>query len=403
MTKTYDVAIVGAGPGGSAAAHYCAQSGLDVLLLDKADFPRDKTCGDGLTPRALKILEDMGIFDQASQSGFQINGLELHARSGAKIFAPIPEHSEYPNHLLVVPRLKLDDIIRRRAIKSGAHFESPVRVRNIEHEDSFVRILAHKAKQKQSYKAKVVIIAIGANIRLLQELDLLNHSPTMIMAARVYFENVANLTNNLQIHFSDVPIPGYGWIFPTSKDSANIGIGYWPKRFGKNKPSSPSVELKKFLSSLANSNILANSQMQGKIKGYPLRIDFNKSKTYSERILLIGESIGLVSPLTGEGIDFALQTGNIAAEFILANIEKNIFSEKMLINYDQILRDKFSALFKALERINQVFFNQSLLDKVLYASESRENIRKAISDAMMASGNPAEMLTLRTLFQVILS
>ena len=148
MTKLYDVAVVGAGPGGSAAAHYLAKSGLDVLLLDKSDFPRDKTCGDGLTPRALHVLDDMGILPEVRKVGYRINGLELHARSGIQLQTPIPDHPIYPNHLLIVPRLQLDDIIRRRAIQSGAHFESPVRIRGVEYENDSIRLLADKGRQR---------------------------------------------------------------------------------------------------------------------------------------------------------------------------------------------------------------------------------------------------------------
>ena len=184
MESMVDVAVVGAGPGGSAAAHYLAASGKNVLLLDKSDFPRDKTCGDGLTPRALDVLRDMNILDEATQAGFRINGLELHAKGGATMSARVPDHPVYPNHLLIVPRLKLDDIVRHRAIASGAHFASPVRVQNLKTEKDGVTIFADRDGKPVQYRARVAILAIGANMALLKQIGLLKHEPRTIVAVR---------------------------------------------------------------------------------------------------------------------------------------------------------------------------------------------------------------------------
>ena len=184
MSDLYDVAVVGAGPGGSAAAHYLAQQGRAVLLLDKSDFPRDKTCGDGLTPRALDVLRDMGILEDAERAGFRINGLELYAKGVDTMFAEIPKHPVYPDHLLIVPRFKLDDLIRRRAVESGAHFESPVRVGNLQYEQDHVLLLAEQDGKAITYKAKVAILAIGANMSLLRDIGLLKRLPRTIVAVR---------------------------------------------------------------------------------------------------------------------------------------------------------------------------------------------------------------------------
>src|SRR5690242_4734770 len=105
MTDTHDVVIVGAGPGGAAAAHYLAKRGLDVLLLDKASFPRDKTCGDGLTPRALGVLDDMGLLNELLRIGCRIKTMEIVAPGGGSVAAPLPQSSHGHDYALVVPRL----------------------------------------------------------------------------------------------------------------------------------------------------------------------------------------------------------------------------------------------------------------------------------------------------------
>src|SRR5437588_13023329 len=127
----HDVAIVGAGPGGAATAHFLAQRGLDVLLLDRSEFPRDKTCGDGLTPRALRVLDAMGILSEVMRHGQAINGYEVIAPNGQRTNATI---TSQPGGL-VIRRTVLDNLVLQRAIASGAHFRGGVTVSHIEPSD----------------------------------------------------------------------------------------------------------------------------------------------------------------------------------------------------------------------------------------------------------------------------
>src|SRR3982075_2924401 len=116
----HDAVIVGAGPGGSATAHFLGRRGLDVLLLDRAEFPRDKTCGDGLTPRALRVLDQMGILAAVTQQGCAVDAYAVVAPNGRETSAPITAQ----HGALVVRRFVLDDVIQRQALASGAQFES---------------------------------------------------------------------------------------------------------------------------------------------------------------------------------------------------------------------------------------------------------------------------------------
>src|ERR1700738_214757 len=118
----HDAVIVGGGPGGSATAHFLSRRGLDVLLLDRAEFPRDKTCGDGLTPRALRVLDEMGILAEVERTGCRVGAYEVVAPSGRDTSA----HITAAHGALVVPRRKLDEIILRRAVESGAQFAAGV-------------------------------------------------------------------------------------------------------------------------------------------------------------------------------------------------------------------------------------------------------------------------------------
>ncbi|MDA1329634.1 MAG: geranylgeranyl reductase family protein [Chloroflexi bacterium] len=400
MGHLYDVAIVGAGPGGSAAAHYLAQSGMDVLLLDKSEFPRDKTCGDGLTPRALHIISDMGILDQATEAGFRINGLELHARAGNSMHVPIPNHSEYPDHMLVVPRVGLDDIIRQRAVKSGAHFESPVRVRGLQNLPDRIRI---HTDLSTTFEARVAILAIGANMRLLQDLNILERPPQMILAARAYYEGMNGLNDRVEAHFAHVPLPGYGWVFPISATAANVGIGYWPSNLPwRKKSASIRVAMDNFLRNPRLAPRLEGASQQGPVKSYPLRIDFATAPTYAERILLVGETAGLVSPLTGEGIDFALESGQIAAEFLVETFARGEFTRSAFAAYDSILRRNFQSIFRFLGLARRLYVNPLLMGRTIAMSEKRPELKRMLVNVLMSQQHPAGLITPHFLRHILL-
>jgi len=399
----YDVAIVGAGPGGSAAAHYLAAQGMDVLLLDKAEFPRDKTCGDGLTPRALHILEDIGILEEVTAAGFRVNGLELHARAGNMMKASVPDHPDFPDHMLIVPRLKLDDIIRKKAISSGAKFESPVRVRGVETLADRVLIHADRSSHTHKYQARALILSVGANMRMLQDLGILNYSPTVLLAVRAYYEGMSDLTDHIQVHFAKVPLPGYGWVFPISESGANLGVGYWQSRLPWEKaPSSARKAMADYQLNPKLQNMLKGAEQVGQIKSYPLRIDFDTAPTFAERILLVGESAGLVSPLTGEGIDFAMESAKIAAGFLINTFASGDFSHQAFSGYDDLLRKKFQRLFRSLNNVRRLYLNPLLMSRAITVSQKRSEIKNLLVNVMLSQRHPSEILNPRVVRNILL-
>src|SRR5689334_17543629 len=149
----HDVAIVGAGPGGSATAHFLAQQGLDVLLLDRSAFPRDKTCGDGLTQRALRVLHQMGILQDVQRLGCPIDGYEVVAPNGSRTTSRI---SSEPG-ALVIRRTVLDHLILQRAISSGAMFKSGVTIEKVEPHANAVAL----ETPGETFMARHAVIASG--------------------------------------------------------------------------------------------------------------------------------------------------------------------------------------------------------------------------------------------------
>lgn len=400
QSPAYDVAVIGAGPGGASAAYYAARRGQRVLLLDKATFPRDKTCGDGLTPRALHILDDMGVLAQAEDAGFRVNGVSVFARHGATMQAGVPHHPEFHDYLLVVPRLRLDDILRRRAIEQGAQFEGNARVMRLAADENGMNIHAEVNGEPMVYRAKVVVAAVGANIGFLREMGLLHYAPRPIVAVRAYYEGLQNLGDHIQAHFEEVPMPGYGWIFPTGLASANIGLGVWREQ--ARETGSLRAALARFVASPRLRSLMQGATQVGAVKSYPLRIDFTSASTFGERVLLVGESAGLVSPLTGEGIDFALETGKLAAEFLQTRFAANDFSRSALAGYDRILRSNFQSMFRFLGYLRKVYVNPLLMDRIIKLCDRAPEVRQMFVSILMSQQHPAALLQPRILSKVLM-
>lgn len=375
MSKIYDVVVVGAGPGGSAAAHYLARAGLDVLLVDKFEFPRDKTCGDAMTPRALTVLEDMGLLAALRRTGCHIRELEIFAPRGHSTVAPIPEHPGRPDYALIVPRLILDNAIRERALASGAAFAGGVHVTALEPNGREVVIRQRGERSAAPIRARLAVVATGANVSLLLRSGLLPQAPPLMLAARTYYEELSGLQRRIQFRFDGVPLPGYGWVFPVSDSAANVGAGFFTTgRTARPLPATPGIALENFVRIPPLRALLAGARQAGPVKGFPLRVDFATAPTFGQRVLLVGEAAGLVNPLTGEGIDYALESGKIAAEHVIRLFAAGDLARPDLAAYDELLRRRFQRLFIFCTRLRNLFMRPLFLNRLIKASARRADL-----------------------------
>lgn len=367
----HDVAIVGAGPGGSSTAHFLAQRGLDVLLLDRAEFPRDKTCGDGLTPRALRVLDDMGILGEVQQKGWPIDRYEVVAPNGKRTTAA--------TQALCIPRLQLDEMILRRAVASGAEFRGGVTVERVEPASGAVTIHA----RHELLQARFAVIATGAATGVLTRSKILPKQPRAMLAARAYFSDLA-ADNAFRLYFGGVPQPGYGWMFPVGSGVANVGVGYFSNR--ERRPARVILEdwLRKRL---------PEARMTSEMHGYPIRVDFLRAPTHADRTLLVGEAAGLVNPLTGEGIDYALESGQLAAEHLL---------QEDLGSYHAHLHQRFAKVFRFSEHIRDWYCKPPLLNVLVPLANRRPELRQLLASIVLGEREPAGFGPLEMLARLLL-
>jgi menaquinone-9 beta-reductase len=405
MRNACDVAVVGAGPGGSAAAYYLAKRGIGVLLLDRAEFPRDKTCGDGLTPRAVGVLEDMGLLSDLSRAGQEINGVEIHAPDGFAIGTALPRRPGGAAPMLVVPRLVLDDMVRERAVRAGAGFRSGVLVTGIERARSGVVVRGQKGVRALEIRARMAVVATGAAVSVLVRLGLLRRTPRMMLAARAYFEGVGGLSDRIQIRFDHVPLPGYGWVFPLSPSGANIGAGFFPPvRSPKRPPSNPQAVFDRFLGGGTLRSLLDGGRRIGPIKGYPLRVDFPGAPVSGEGVLLVGEAAGLVNPLTGEGIDYALESAQIAADYAgRALLSGGDRGDGQHTEYERLLRARFERLFAFCRRLRDATAHPLLLNRMARIASRREDLKMLLVDIVLGTREIPAHLSARTVLHKVYS
>ncbi|MGH2628335.1 MAG: geranylgeranyl reductase family protein [Anaerolineales bacterium] len=394
------VAVVGAGPAGSAAAFFLANLGLDVLLIDRSEFPRDKTCGDALSPRALRVMEAMGALPEAGAFGQAIEGVRFIAPGGTSLKASIPPYPRHPPYAMILPRLILDDLLRRRALAAGARFLGSTHIVNLRPERAAVELEANAGASP--IRARAAVLATGAATSLLQASRILRRRPSFVLAARSYFEGLGRRREQIDFHFDGVPLPGYGWVFPIGDGTANVGAGTLGSSTAFDRLGRNSRRLFDGFVGLPSMRAeLASGRPVGPVKSYPLRMDFARSPTFAPRLLLAGEACGLVNPLTGEGIDYALESGQIAAEFLAEILEDGEPRPTAWREYDRRLRRRYQRRFVFTERMRRVYLRPWFLDRFLRLARLRPDLERMLVDIALGMRDAAQGTSAMTLFKIV--
>ena len=345
VTQAYDLAVIGAGPAGAATAFHAARAGLRVALLDKSEFPRDKICGDGLTGRAVNELRLMGLEEAVRRRGARVSRFSLGAPVG-HVDAALSEAGS-PGYAYVLPRLQLDSLLVESAVTGGAQFLPGHEVRGWTCDDQGIELLAEHPSGSLRLRAPLAVLATGAHAGLALRSGVLKAKPRTMVAIRQYVAPLPGTQDTWHLHFSRATLPGYGWIFPAGNGIANVGIGLEHRRGGV-----PLAQLlTRYLDSAVARRILADARPLAAPRSFPLRCDFLDSPLTAPRLLIAGEAAGLVNPLTGEGIDYALESGRIAAEHALSRLQGGVHEDTARDAYAAALHDRYDALFAFSERL----------------------------------------------------
>jgi geranylgeranyl reductase family protein len=357
----YDVIIVGAGPAGSALAIQLARRGYETLLLEKDRFPRDKVCGDFVSPRGLLFLRELGCLADVEAEGcvrIRKSTVYLNGRKLSEGYLPhLPDHPAYG---YAVPRERLDEIIFRRAQAAGASTVERCRVIDLEHRAGAVRIVANVDGTTQAFDAHVIVGADGAQSTVARIAGLAMQDHRYVLASMRSYCTGLSLEETI-LSFEEEFFPGFAWIFPIDESRANVGVGMVSEPLTRG-----GTRLRQFYDKFC-SFIDELARAQGRVAeisratGWPIKTYGGARENYFERGLLIGEAACLVDPISGEGIPLALESALLAADVIDEIFEDGDFSATSLSRYETVWRDRYDPDLRVSDLIVSILRNRHLV------------------------------------------
>lgn len=385
------VCIIGAGPGGATAALQLNKEGIDCVVVDKAVFPRDKVCGDGLSGKVLTCLKriDPGVAQRLMGMDFKLNSwgvsfispnrqtLEVGYRPDFN--AANEQHKEVPIGY-VSKRMDFDHFLVTE-IKKCPHIRvyEGVNICNYElRRDGYV-ITDDKGF---AVKAKVLIIANGAHSAFTKKVAGIYMEPRHYVAGlRAYYKGVTGMhkENFIELHFLKDLLPGYFWIFPLPNGEANVGVGMLSESVQKKK-----INLKKELLRIIETDPVfkerfKDARLHGTIDGYGLPLGSKRRTLTGERYMLIGDAAFLIDPFTGEGIGNAMNSGRLAAQQAARAIAANDFSAEGLKKYDDEITRFFGSELRLSTRIQKLVHRPRLFNFLFNIAVKNKKVQELMS------------------------
>jgi flavin-dependent dehydrogenase len=382
--ESADVIVVGAGPAGSSVAFYLATAGLDVLLLEKSHFPREKVCGDGLTPRAAKALAAMGVPVTEADGWLRNKGMRIIG-GGGRIEIPWPDLSSFPGFGLVRNRLDFDELLARHAQQAGARLLEGTNVTGPLRDDrtgAIVGVTArqsppgadsqpaaegsggraaaarparrapgHEPAREREYRARLVVAADGNSSRLSVAMGLPKRDDRpMGVAVRTYYRSPRHdddyLEAWLDLWDGESLLPGYGWIFGMGDGTSNVGVGMLNTSSSFGHVDYKDL-LRRWLAGMPPEWGFRDENRTEPVRGAALPMGFNRTPHYTRGLLLAGDAAGMVNPFNGEGIAYALESGEIAARIIVQALARPTAAgtQTVLHTYPQAIRDAYGGYY----------------------------------------------------------
>jgi geranylgeranyl reductase family protein len=356
-THRHDVLVIGGGPAGSAAGFWLAKAGHDVCVLERKAFPRDKTCGDGLTPRAVHQLREMGLEPAIAAHHHRHDGLRAVAH-GITLELPWPEHPVFPSYGYVVRRRDLDQMVADHADGAGATVLASTEAVRPLLRDGLVTgaLVKDKASgETREIHARYVIVADGSLSRFGRALGAArNKSYPQGIAIRGYFESPVStdpwIESCLDVRDRQgQSMPGYGWIFPLGDGTINVGIGLL-STFKGYKDVNTTHLMTEWAATAPERWGIDPDAMLAPPTGGRLPMAGSVNPKVGPNWLLVGDAAGSINPFNGEGIDYAYETARMAADLI----DEAIRTATPLARYTTLLDDEYGLYFKVARNFAKI-------------------------------------------------
>ena len=363
--ERHDVLVIGGGPAGAATSYWLAEAGHDVVFVEKKTFPREKTCGDGLTPRAVRQLQDMGL-DERLGDFHRYDGLRACAH-GRSLELRWPDHPRYPSHGYVVRRCDLDTMVAEHAVKAGATMRQGTEAVSPLVRDGIVVGAVVKDKERgtsEEVHARYVVVADGANSRIGRALgSARRRSWPQGMAIRGYFESPLStepwIESALDIRDrAGASLPGYGWIFPLGDGQINVGIGLL-STFRDFRSVNTTHIMNEFAATAPAYWGISPDTATSVPTGGRLPMGGSIHPKVGPTWVLVGDAAGSINPFNGEGIDYAYETGRLAASLLDEALRTG--DGMALQRYPELLDAEYGLYFKVARLFAKVIGRPALM------------------------------------------
>ncbi|HUF32192.1 MAG TPA: geranylgeranyl reductase family protein [Acidimicrobiales bacterium] len=365
-TTDYDVLVVGGGPAGAATAYWLAEAGHRVLVVEKKVFPREKTCGDGLTPRAVHQLAEMGLEDAIARDHHRFDGLRTIAH-GVTLELAWPDHPVFPSHGYVVRRRDLDQMVADHAVKAGATLWQGTEAVGPIFDRGLLTGASIKHKESGAVRdvtARYVVVADGSNSRFGRALGTSRiRSWPQGMAIRGYYESPMHddpwIESALDVRDRNgASLPGYGWIFPVGDGTINVGIGLL-STFRDWKSVNTSHLMEEWAATAPAHWGITPEAKVGEPTGGRLPMGGSVGPKSGPTHLVVGDAAGSVNPFNGEGIDYAYETGRMAADVLDEALHTG--NGLALQRYEQMLEAEYGLYFKVARTFVKIIGRPTLM------------------------------------------
>jgi geranylgeranyl reductase family protein len=403
--ERFDVLVVGGGPSGAAAAYWLAEAGHRVLVVERKEFPREKTCGDGLTPRAVHQLHEMGLADRLA--GYQrFDGLRSIGH-GVTLELEWPDHPVFPSFGYVVRRRDLDEMVAERAVKAGATLWTGAEATAPVVDGGLVagaQIRRKATKATETVSARYVVVADGANSRFGRALGTArDRSYPLGIAVRGYFTSPMHDDPWIESHL-DIRdkfgnhLPGYGWVFPVGDGTVNVGVGLL-STFAGWKDVNTSHLMDAFCETAPERWGISPATACGPPTGGKLPTGSSVAPNVGPTWVVVGDAAGSVNPFNGEGISVAYETGRFAAEALDEALRTG--DGLALQQYPERLEREYGLYFKVARAFVRAIGNPAVMRELTRIGFQSRTLMEWVLRIMANLLRPDELGPAEAAYQIV--